>query len=636
MVEIFRGMSAELLAQRLRVPFKQLQPVLQLLADEDADVSPASALSIETAELAALEYEFDAKIVSPPGAQPPPPPPPTRAPAMPTNPSRKPRPPVVTIMGHVDHGKTTLLDSLRKTSVAAGEAGGITQHIGAFKVPLPNGGAATFLDTPGHAAFSAMRSRGARATDIVILVVAADDGVMPQTVESIEHIRASRAPMIVAVTKCDMPMSNPKNVYQQLLKHGVHVEALGGSVQSVELAAPKGLGLSDLIENIAALTEQIAPEAEQDGPAEAIAIESKQREGMGMVVTCLVTQGILREGAILVSGTAFARVRRLSNDRGEAASEAFPSDPVEVVGWKHVVELGGHIVEVPSEDRAKRLVSVRASKKQSQQTSQAPNLASEGFSDQMSREDRRLRSVRLASHGRIVVAKRGIDAEATQHNVKEAEAAARAEPVSLNIVLKADVVGSMEAIAACLAGLPQSQVRVSVVRQDIGAITQSDIDIAAASDGVIITFSQPAPSKAIDTKARAAGVDIRSYNIIYKLLDDMKELMRSRLPSRTVEKTLGTANVLACFPHSRVPGLIAGVRVQTGSMLRKHNFSVTRKGQVIFSGKAVALRHVKQDVETLDRGGEGGLQLEKFGPFEIGDEIRCFELKEERPEIEEY
>src|SRR5207244_1639621 len=439
-----------------------------------------------------------------------------------------PRPPVVTVMGHVDHGKTSLLDAIRSTDVAAGEAGGITQHIGAYQVTAPSGNKITFIDTPGHAAFSALRARGAKVTDTVVLVVAADDGVMPQTVEAINHAKAAKVPMIIAISKIDRRDAKPECVRTELLQHEVQVESLGGQVLDVEVSATKKLNLDRLLETIALQSEILDLKANPNRPAEGTVIEAKLDRGRGPVASVLVQRGTLRTGDIVVAGAEWGRVRALVSDSGVPVDSAGPSMPVEVLGFSGTPEASDRLAVVESEARAREVTDYRARQKRDKVAARATGMR--GSLEQM--------MTQLKSAGR-----------------KE-----------FPLIVKADVQGSLEAIVGALDKLGTNEVIARVLHASVGRITESDVTLAEASGAAILGFNVRAHKEAREAAERA-GVEIRYYNIIYDLVDDVKKAMSGLLAPSVRETTLGSAVILEIFKVSKV-GNVAGCRVTEGTVER--------------------------------------------------------------------
>jgi translation initiation factor IF-2 len=495
------------------------------------------------------------------------------------------RPPVVTVMGHVDHGKTSLLDALRQTDVAAGEAGGITQHIGAYQVQLHSGQKITFLDTPGHAAFTAMRSRGAKVTDLVILVVAADDGVMPQTVEAIAHAKAANVPMIVAINKIDKGDANPMRVKTELLQHEIQVEDLGGQTQAVEVSATKHINLDRLEEAILLQAEVLDLKANPDRPAEGAVIEAKLDKGRGPVATVLVQRGTLRVGDIVVAGAEWGKVRLLQNDRGETVKDAGPSTPIEVLGLSAPPEAGDEMVVVESESRAREVVEYRARKR---------------------------REARQASSSR----------QTLDQLLKTREAG---EKRLLPLVLKTDVQGSSEAIQGALAKLGTEEVGAQILQAGVGGITESDVILAQASGAAVIGFNVRANAQARE-RAKRDGVEIRYYNIIYNVVDDVKAALSGLLAPETREKFLGNAEILEIFAISKV-GKVAGCRVTEGVVRRGAKVRLIRDNVVIHEGELSTLKRFKDEVREVVAGQECGMAFANYQDMQKGDVIECFDVE---------
>ncbi len=496
------------------------------------------------------------------------------------------RPPVVTIMGHVDHGKTSLLDAIRNTSVVSGEAGGITQHIGAYQVEK-NGGKITFIDTPGHAAFTAMRARGAKATDIVILVVAADDGVKPQTIEAINHARAAHVPIIVAINKIDKPGANPERVRTDLLQHEIVVESMGGDTLEIEVSALKGTNLDKLLEAILLQTEVLELRADPTVMAEGIVIEAKLDKGRGPVATVLVQRGTLRPGDVMIAGAEWGRVRALIDDRGEQVKEAGPSMPVEVLGFQATPEAGDRFAVVENEARAREVADYRQRVRRDKASSR-PGLRS-SLADMMSQ---------LKSTGR-----------------KE-----------FTLLVKGDVQGSVEAIVGALDKLGTSEVAARVLLSGVGAITESDVTLANASNAAIIGFNVRANKQARDLAERD-GIEIRYYNVIYDLVDDVKAAMSGLLSPERRETFLGNAEILQVFDVSKV-GKVAGCRVTEGTVERGAQVRLIREGVVIHEGKLSQLKRFKDDAREVVAGQECGMAFEGYQDMRPGDVIECFRVEQ--------
>jgi translation initiation factor IF-2 len=500
----------------------------------------------------------------------------------------QPRPAVVTIMGHVDHGKTSLLDAIRSTEVAAGEAGGITQHIGAYQVTAPSGARVTFIDTPGHSAFTAMRARGAKVTDIVVLVVAADDGVMPQTVEAINHAKAAKVPMIVAINKIDKPDAKAERVRTELLQHEIQVESLGGDVLDVEVSATKKLNLDRLLETIGLQAEILELKADPSRPAEGTVIEAKLDRGRGPVATVLVQRGTLRTGDLVVAGAEWGRVRALVSETGEMVTSAGPSTPVEVLGFSGTPDAGDRLAVVDSESRAREVTAYRGRQKRDTQATRASGMR--GSLEQM---------------------------------MSQLKTAGRKE---FPLVVKTDVQGSLEAIIGALDKLGTEEVAARVLHAGVGAITESDVTLAEASGVPIIGFSVRAHKEAREAAERA-GIEIRYYNIIYDLVDDVKKAMSGLLPPTRRETTLGSAQILEIFKVSKV-GNVAGCRVTDGTVERGANVRLIRDDVVVHEGKLSQLKRFKDDAKEVIAGQECGMAFENYQDMRVGDVIECYRVEQ--------
>jgi translation initiation factor IF-2 len=498
------------------------------------------------------------------------------------------RPPVVTIMGHVDHGKTSLLDAIRHANVVSGEAGGITQHIGAYQVTAPNGLPVTFIDTPGHAAFTAMRARGAKVTDIVVLVVAADDGVMPQTIEAIHHARAAKVPIIVAINKIDKPDAKPERVRTELLQHEVQVETMGGETLEVEVSAKQKLNLDKLLEAIALQAEVLDLKANPNRSAEGTVIEARLDKGRGPVATVLVQRGTLSVGDLVVAGAQWGRVRALLDDKGETRQDAGPSFPVEVLGFSGTPEAGDRVAVVESEARAREITEYRERQKRDQAAARGGSARS-SLSDMMSQ---------LKTAGR-----------------KE-----------FPLVIKGDVQGSVEAIVAALEKLGTDEVAARVVHAGVGGITESDITLAQASGAAVIGFNVRAHKEAREESERL-GIEIRYYNIIYNLVDDVKGAMSGLLAPTLRETMLGNALILEVFDISKV-GKVAGCRITDGKVERGANVRLIRDNVVVHEGKLSTLKRFKDEVKEVDAGQECGMAFENYQDMRQGDVIECYRVEE--------
>jgi translation initiation factor IF-2 len=499
------------------------------------------------------------------------------------------RPPVVTIMGHVDHGKTSLLDAIRKTNVVAGEAGGITQHIGAYQVVTPLGGRVTFIDTPGHAAFTAMRARGARVTDMVVLVVAADDGVMPQTAEAINHAKAAKVPLIVAINKVDLPGANPQRVRTELLTHEIVVESMGGETLEFEVSAKTRQNLDKLLEGLQLQAEILDLKVNPDRSAEGTVIEAKLDRGRGPVATVLVQRGTLRVGDIVVAGAEWGKVRALIDDTGKQIREAGPSVPAEVLGFNGTPEAGDRVAVVENEARAREITGYRERQRR----------------DQL--------AVRGAGAGRSLAD--------MMRELKEG--AGRKE---FTLVVKGDVQGSVEAIAGALDKLGNEEVAARVIHSGVGGITESDITLAEASAAIVVGFNVRANKEAREAAERS-GIEIRYYNIIYDLVDDVKQAMSGLLAPTLREQTLGSAQILEIFNVSKV-GKVAGCRVTDGVVQRGANVRLIRDNVVIHEGKLSQLKRFKDDAREVVVGQECGMAFEGYQDMRVGDVIECYRVEE--------
>ncbi len=497
----------------------------------------------------------------------------------------RPRPPVVTVMGHVDHGKTLLLDAIRSTDVAAGEYGGITQHIGAYQVRRGDR-VITFIDTPGHEAFTAMRARGAEATDIVVLVVAADDGVMPQTVEALNHAKAAAVPIVVAVNKIDKDEADPQRVRQQLTQHAIVPVEWGGEYEFVDVSAKTGDNLETLLETVGLLADLQELKADPDAHARGVTIEAHLDKGRGPIATVLVQRGTLRVGDAVVCGGAFARVRAMYDENMQPVTEAGPSKPVQVIGWSHVPEAGDDFRVVSDEREARHIAQEREAR------ARAADLAA-------SRTGASLADL-------LMRAREG-------------------ELPTLNLIIKADVQGSLEALVDALDKLPQDEVRVDVLHKASGGITENDVSLAAASQAIIIGFNvRPEPSAR--ELAEREGVDIRLYRVIYQALDDIRQALSGLLAPEEVEVELGRAEVRVLFRTPR--GVVAGCMVVDGTIARNSLGRLVRDGIIVWSGRVGSLRRFKEDVREVAEGFECGIGLENFHDIHEGDVIETYEVRE--------
>jgi translation initiation factor IF-2 len=494
----------------------------------------------------------------------------------------EPRDPVVTILGHVDHGKTTLLDSIRNTSVVEGEAGGITQHIGAYQVKRDDQ-VITFLDTPGHEAFTAMRARGAQVTDIAVLVVAADDGIMPQTVEAIDHVKAAEVPIVVAINKIDRPNSDPERVKRQLAEQDLLVEDWGGDVISVALSALTGEGIQDLLDNIQVVAEMGDLKANPSRPAHGVVVEAQVEKSKGPVATVLVQTGTLRLGDNLVAGVAKGKVRAMLNDHGERIKEAGPSLPVEILGLGELPE-AGDIFEIAPDERTAR-----------------------GIVDDRLREMDERRGA-------------GVTLEDIRSRMESGEAKA------LDLIVKTDVQGSVDAVRSVLTPLSTEETRVNLIHTASGSITESDVLLAVASDAIIVGFNA-LPEPGAESLARQEGVEIRQYDVIYNLVDDIDAALKGMLAPKTRDIVEGVATVRAVFKVGRRTGGVAGVYISQGRISRGGKINVIRGSKSIFSGPISSLKHFKDDVRELTTGLEGGVVLEGFSGFQEGDVLESHQTE---------
>jgi translation initiation factor IF-2 len=494
------------------------------------------------------------------------------------------KPPVVTVMGHVDHGKTSLLDRIRKANVQSGEAGGITQHIGAYQVESSDGRKITFIDTPGHEAFTEMRARGAKVTNVVILVVAADDGVMPQTDEAIEHARAAGVPLVVALNKIDVPNANLDRVYAELSERELVPEAYGGETVTVPVSAKTGEGIDELLENVLIVAELEDLKANPKAPASGYVVESERDPGRGPVATLLINRGTLHRGDTVLAGTAYGRVRAMLDYTGKRIKEAGPGAPVEILGLSGVPEAGTRF-EVMDHERTAR--------------------------DRAQQAEAALRRQELAQGG----TRRTLEELLGEGGVQD-----------LNLVVKADVAGSVEALKEALARLTNEEVRVNIVRSGVGAITDSDVMLGTASGGIVLGFNVR-PTSTAKQVAEREGVEIRTYDVIYKALEEIEAAMRGMLAPETQERETGTAEVRALF---RVPnvGVVAGCYVTSGEISRNNRVRVVRDGTVIYEGNIASLRRFKDDVRSVRSGFECGVGVENFNDVKEGDVLEFFEVVE--------
>lgn len=494
-----------------------------------------------------------------------------------------PRPPVVTIMGHVDHGKTTLLDYIRKTKVAESEAGGITQHIGAYRVKVKDR-FITFLDTPGHEAFTRMRARGAKVTDIVVLVVAADDGVMPQTLEAIDHAKAGKVPIIVAINKIDKPNANPEKVKQQLSQHGIVVEDWGGDVVSVELSAKTGQGVDELLEMILLVGDLLELKANPDRPARGVILESKLDPKKGPLATVLIQNGTLREGDFFLCGTEVGKVRALFNEFGQRMNSASLSTPVVVMGFEKVPSVGETFIVVKDVEKARQIAQFRLEKSKTTAVTPPRKVSLE---DLLKRSD----------------------------EVKE-----------FNVIIKGDVQGTVEVVEELLRRLESEKIKINIIHKAEGPPSESDVLLASASNSIIVSMNVRPPRKVIEL-AESENVDLRVYNIIYELNEDIKRIVEGLIEPEKKEVFLGTAEVKQTFRIAKV-GTVAGCFVKEGKVTIDSRVRVIRDGKVVYQGKINSLKRFKEDVSEVKNGLECGISLENFNDIKVGDIIECFIIEE--------
>ncbi|PIN25212.1 Mitochondrial translation initiation factor [Handroanthus impetiginosus] len=591
-IEIFEGITIGELAKRCGESAAAIQNII-INVGEKAD-SEFDALSVDIAELVAMEVGVNVRrLHSDEGVQ------------------ILPRPPVVTVMGHVDHGKTSLLDALRQTSLAAKEAGGITQHLGAFVVGMQSGASITFLDTPGHAAFSAMRARGAAVTDVVVLVVAADDGVMPQTLEAMNHAKAANVPIVVAVNKCDKPDANPERVKVQLASEGLPLEEMGGDVQVVEVSAINKTGLDKLEEALLLQAELMDLKARIDGPAQAYVVEARVDKGRGPLATAIVKAGTLVCGQHVVVGAQWGRIRCIRDMARQMIAQATPAMPVEIEGLKGLPMAGDDIVVVESEERARML--------------------SEGRKKKIEKD----RLIKLEEERQKLEEERQKASEDNE-NEDEEETSRRVE---VPIIVKADVQGTVQAVSDALKSLNSPQVCVKVVHAGVGPVTQSDVDMAQACGACIVGFNVRDLPTAISLAAAQAKIKIKLHRIIYHLLEDIGNLIVEKAPGTLETKVAGEAQVLNIFElkgRSKAKGddvKIAGCRVIDGRLTKSATLRLLRSGEVVFEGCCTSLKREQQDVDAVGKGNECGLVIKDCFDFQVGDVIQCLVKVNRKPKF---
>jgi translation initiation factor IF-2 len=576
-VKVARGASAKEVAEKFGLePTEVIRKMLEL----GEMVTITQSLSDEAIQLLAGEYGFEVEIVAPEEEL-------REEEEEEVDPSRlQPRPPVVTVMGHVDHGKTLLLDAIRKTDVISGEAGGITQHIGAYQVHQDSQ-VITFIDTPGHEAFTAMRARGAQVTDIAVLVVAADDGVMPQTVEALDHARAAGVPIVVAVNKVDKPEADPVRVRTQLAEAGIQPSEWGGDYEFVDVSAKTGQNLDRLLETILVVAELQELKADPEGKPRGVTIEAHLDKGRGPVATMLVQRGTFRVGAAVVCGSAHGKIRAMFDEKGQPVDEAPPAKPVQVQGWSKVPEAGDEVRWVEDEKEARRIAQEREARHRAAEYVLARPAAS-------------LSDLLLA---------------AREGEVRE-----------LNIVLKADTQGSLEAMTDALEKLATDEVRIRIIRRGVGAVGESDVMLAQASQAVVVGFNVR-PDRGAAEVAEKEGVDVRLYRVIYQAVDDIKQALSGLLAPAEEEISLGRAEVRATFRVPRM-GVVAGCYVTDGTIQRGARARLVRDGVVVYDGRVASLRRFKDDVREVQEGFECGIGLENFQDEKEGDVIEVYEVRE--------
>ncbi|KAH8587414.1 hypothetical protein B0O99DRAFT_526849 [Bisporella sp. PMI_857] len=605
--------SVSNLAMALKVRTEEFMEKLEELGYEET--SKDHILNAEDAGLIAMEYNYEAIIDRGESED-------LRARDPPEDPSILPqRPPVVTIMGHVDHGKTTLLDYLRKSSVAATEHGGITQHIGAFSVPMPGGKVITFLDTPGHAAFLSMRQRGANVTDIVILVVAADDSVKPQTIEAINHAKAAKVPIIVAINKIDKEDTNIERVKQDLARHGVDVEDFGGDVQAICVSGKTGQGMDKLEEAAVTLSEILDFRADTEGPAEGWIIEASIKS-MGKVATVLVRRGTMRPGDFIVAGQTWARIRCLRNEAGVEIESAGPGQPVEIDGWREQPLAGDEVLQAPDESKAKSVVGYRIEKVERDKLA----LDMEAINEHRTAEkEKREREKEEAARAKAA-------AEANEDYTASAEQVKESAAKQVPFIIKGDVSGSVEAVIDQISALGNKEVVPNVLRSGVGQLSEFDIEHAAAANGHVISFNTTV-DPTITRLAEASGVNIIDHNIIYRLVDDVKAELSKHLKPLVTQRVLGEAEIAQVFDINikrRKQKPVAGCKIRNGTVSRNARVRVLRKNEKIFDGLLSSLKNVKKDVQEMKKGTECGLEFEDWVEFQIGDLIQAYDELEEK------
>ena len=623
--------SVQNLAQALGVRYEQFVNRLEDLGYED--IFPGKIFNTEISGLIAMEYEMEpvfdssAKEAEERDLKARPAVDEQDKDLLPT------RPPVVTIMGHVDHGKTTILDYLRKSSVAAGEAGGITQHIGAFSVPLAaSGKTITFLDTPGHAAFLAMRQRGANVTDIVILVVAADDSVKPQTLEAIKHAKGANVPMLVAINKCDKESANVQAVKQDLARHGVEIEDFGGDTQVVEVSGKTGMGMDELEEAAVTLSEILDHRADTDGPVEGWVLEATTKKA-GRVATVLVRRGTLKTGAVVVAGKTWARVRSLRNEAGVAIKEAGPGIPVEIDGWRDQPAAGDEVLQAPNEQKATSVVEYRLEKVEREKTAEDMEVINEARRHEAEKREREKSAAAALKAKQRETTEDGeaVAEEPTTPSTPESTTTGNGR-IEVPFLIKADVSGSAEAVEAYIMSISSPMVAPRILSTAVGALNESDVELAATTQGHIVAFNLPS-NEGLKAVAQTKGVKVLENNIIYRVLDDVKGVLEEKLPPIITQRVLGEADLGAVFEigvGGRKKMKIAGCKIRNGVIGHGTRVRVTRGEEKVYDGTISSLKNVKKDVQEMRKGTECGMGFEGWEGFEVGDQIQTYEERSEK------
>ncbi|KAK6509318.1 hypothetical protein TWF481_004074 [Arthrobotrys musiformis] len=597
----------------------KLEPFTRRMEDLGfTETNPDHVLNAEMAGLIAMEYGFEPIVDKSHERDL------TALPAPADKSILPPRPPVVTIMGHVDHGKTTILDWLRKSSIVDQEHGGITQHIGAFSVNMPSGRVITFLDTPGHEAFLKMRERGANMTDIVILVVAADDSIMPQTIEAIKHAKAAGVPIIVAINKCDKEDADPERVKRDLAQYDIQIEEVGGDTQVVCVSGKTGLGMEDLEESVLLQADDIDMRADTTGRMEGWVVETSTK-AKGRVATVLVRRGTLRKGDVIVAGTTWARVRNMITDTGVELEEAPPGTPVEVDGWRDQPDAGDEILQATTEDKAKSVVEYRLFKEERQQLAKDIEAINETRRLHHEKKEREARLKELQDQG--------MDAEEAAAQVPELKQEDKFKVLEVPFIIKADVAGSVEAVEAQVLSVANEEARTMVIRTGVGPLTESDIRMAESTGAYCLSFNV-SNDPDIMALARFSSVKTIHHTVIYAILDDIKSLMSEKLKPTIVKTVTGEAEIIQVFPYNVKKNIMrpfAGCRIYRGTVTKGYKAKIMRNGETIYDGTLETLKNVKKDVKDMTQGSECGMGFLEFGDFQAGDIVHCYtEVKKKR------